>query len=137
MFKKSMGQHFLKCQWVAQTMIKTADLGTTDTVLEIGPGTGALTRELIKHAGRVIAIEKDEKLAENLKSALKKEGAINIKIITGDVLEFLSSPNAGRQILNTKYKVVANIPYYLTSRLLRLLLESNSRPELIVLTIQK
>ena len=127
--KKSLGQHFLRCQWVVSALLKAAELNSEDMVLEIGPGAGVLTRALAQKTKRVIAIEKDEKLAEELRSSLEKEGINNVKIITGDILKIL--PVAGAD------KVVANIPYYLTSRLLKILLGEKPRPKLIVLTIQK
>lgn len=133
--KKSLGQHFLKCDWVISILLKAAELKSGDVVLEIGPGTGVLTRALAKHAQKVIAVEKDEKLAEALEESLKKEEVRNVKIIKGDILKILpdSKPLTNKQ----RFKVVANIPYYLTSRLLRILLEKGPRPNLIALTIQK
>ncbi len=127
--KKSLGQHFLKCDWVVSALLKAAELKPEDKVLEIGPGTGVLTRALAKHTKEVIAVEKDEKLAEELEKSLKKEKVGNVKIIKGDILKILPDVK--------NFKVVANIPYYLTSRLLRTLLEKGPRPNLIVLTIQK
>lgn len=127
--KKSLGQHFLRCRWVVSTLIKAADLKSTDTVLEIGPGTGVLTRELVKSAGHVIAVEKDEALAERLCT----EKLPRTTVIVGDILK--SYDIASRKI--GAYKVVANIPYYLTSRLIRLLLEAKCHPKIIVLTVQK
>lgn len=127
--KKFLGQHFLRCLWVAQTMIKTAGITKNDTVLEIGPGKGELTLELARHAGRVIAVEKDERLAETLGTAIKRARITNIEIIKGDALKLVRSLASD--------KVVSNIPYYLTSRLIRTLLENEPKPETIVLTIQK
>ena len=139
--KKSLGQHFLTCRWVADTLIRAADIGHRDTVLEIGPGTGALTYCLAAAAGRVIAVEKDERLASQLKGALKKEGINNVEIILGDALSiFQTKSGIGISRLSLElgdYKIVANIPYYLTSHLLRLVLEHKPRPKLIALTIQK
>lgn len=144
--KKSLGQHFLRCNWVISTLIKTAEIGPEDTVLEIGPGTGILTRALAAHAKRIIAVEKDEKLAKELETDLHAKGISNTEIIKGDILslfqakpgtELLRSRLCSRLSLEQKYKVVANIPYYLTSRLLRLLFENKPYPKLIVLTIQK
>ncbi|MBI2122232.1 MAG: ribosomal RNA small subunit methyltransferase A [Candidatus Sungbacteria bacterium] len=135
--KKSLGQHFLGCSWVVSTLIKTANVSSKDIVLEIGPGTGILTNELAKCAGHVIAVEKDERLAEALKQQLDRNKTKNIEIIIGDVLSLLKSDfNISKSDFNS-YKVVANIPYYLTSRLIRLLLEAKMRPNMIVLTIQK
>lgn len=131
--KKSLGQHFLTCAWVAETMVSAAALSSRDTALEIGPGTGTLTRLLAKKAKRVVAVEKDEALARKLRDDTQRQGMRNVEIIEGDILHFLSRPSRERKW----NKVVANIPYYLTSRLVRLLLENKRQPELVVLTIQK
>ncbi len=132
---KLLGQNFLKCRWVIDTLINTANLNMSDTVLEIGPGTGVLTQELLKKVKKVIAVEKDKSLIENLQKLAAKNP--NLEIIEGDILTRLNflKKNLGGQ--DTSYKVVANIPYYLTSRLLRQLLEEGPRPESIVITIQK
>lgn len=128
---KFLGQHFLKCQWVVATLVKAAELKKSDTVLEIGPGTGILTRALAKNAGQIIAVEKDEKLAE----LLHKEKIPNVVVVTGDILKLLKSDFRSLEV--NRFKMVANIPYYLTSRLFRLLLEGSYKPEFIVMTIQK
>jgi len=131
---KRLGQHFLRCRWVISTLIQAAKLNSEDVVLEIGPGTGILTRELVKHAARVIAVEKDRVLAEKL----RKEKIAGIQVIKGDILKLY--PSLGRKCFvkaSDNFKVVANIPYYLTSRLLRMLLEQEPRPSLMVLTVQK
>ncbi|QQG44869.1 MAG: ribosomal RNA small subunit methyltransferase A [Candidatus Sungiibacteriota bacterium] len=130
--KKSLGQHFLRCRWVISTLVHAAELKSTDTVLEIGPGTGILTRALARRAKKVIAVEKDEKLAEELRIRLADGNIKNVTIISGDILKVLP-----RAKLGTGYKVAANIPYYLTSRLLRVLLEQKQQPSLMVLTVQK
>ncbi len=121
--KKSLGQNFLIDKNIVQKIIKTADINKNDIVLEIGPGKGALTKELAKLAKKIIAIEKDERLA----SLLKIE---NVEIITGDALKDLPE-------IKGEYKVVANIPYYLTSFLIRKLLEMENKPQEIVLLVQK
>lgn len=129
--KKSLGQHFLRCPWVVNSLIRAAELTKDDTVLEIGPGTGVLTHALARHTKQVIAVEKDEQLATALAGSFNLEDIKNVEIVSGDILRL--APKSVWGI----YKVVANIPYYLTSRLLRLLLEQHPQPELIVLTIQK
>ena len=142
--KKSLGQYFLRCNWVVSTLIKAAELNVNDMVLEVGPGTGILTRELAKNARQVIAVEKDEKLADKLVKTLGDQTP-NVTVIRADIMDMLQAKLTSQRgklslqhaLLQKKYKVVANIPYYLTSRLLRLLLENGPRPELIVLTIQK
>jgi len=126
--KKSLGQHWLKDIATLEAICEAANLTHTDTVLEIGAGLGDLTRQLLKRAGKVIAVEKDESLATKLTTEL---AAANLEIINGDILKFDLTQ------LPHKYKVVANIPYYLTSNLIRTLSESSNPPLLIVLLVQK
>lgn len=121
--KKSMGQNFLIDENIVRKIARIADIKKTDVVVEIGPGTGVLTKELALYAKKVIAIEKDEKLARNLNIK-------NVEVITGDALIKIHE-------IKGKYKVVANIPYYLTSFLIRTLLELKNKPKDIVLLIQK
>lgn len=128
--KKSLGQHFLTRAWVSDALIKTAGLTPQDTILEIGPGTGVLTRPLAAAAGQVIVVEKDERLAESLSDDLKQKGIRNVRIISGDILRVLTD-------LPRHDKIIANIPYYLTGRLLRMIFEQPHLPHVIVLTIQK
>ncbi len=125
-----MGQHFLIDRIVLRRIIRAAELKKTDTVLEIGPGTGTLTIELAKTAQKVIAVEKDPKICQILKETLKN--LKNIEIIQGDILK-----NQISNIKNQKYKVVANIPYYITSPLIRKFLEAENPPKLMVLMVQK
>jgi len=122
--KKSMGQNFLIDNNIVKNMIKAGDIGPNDVIVEIGPGLGALTEELALVSKKVIAIEKDEKLASNL-TKLK-----NVKVITGDALEEIKG-------IKGDYKVVANVPFYLTSFLIRTMLELDNNPKEIVLLIQK
>lgn len=134
--KRYMGQHFLRCVWVTSTMVHAADLSKEDTVLEVGPGTGALTRSLAARAKRVIAVEKDEQLARSLTQSLSREKIFNVTVVSADILKFLADSSVKSVLRGAGFKVVSNIPYYLTSRLFRELFEKN-RPELIVMTIQK
>lgn len=131
---KLLGQNFLRDKNVLQKIIAAAALTKNDIVLEVGPGEGILTEALSQQAGRVIAVEKDKNLIAALK--IKFAANQNVKIIEGDILEFLSSPS-NESLENRPYKVVANIPYYLTSHLIRLLLESARAPQDIILMIQK
>ena len=129
--KKSLGQHFLTCEWALAAATNAARLAPSDTVLEIGPGTGVLTRLLGARVKKVIAIEKDELLARALVQQLKSENITNIEIHEGDILTHMPPMLA-------PYKVVSNIPYYLTARLLRLLLQDyEQKPSHIILMIQK
>lgn len=129
--KKSLGQNFLVEEHALEKVIAAAELSPADTVLEIGPGLGSLTRHLAEAAARVVAVELDQNLLEPLSYVL--EGYENVEIIHGDILTLhLSSFN-----LPPSYKVVANIPYYITSAVIRHLLEAEAKPSQIVLTIQK
>ena len=125
---KLMGQNFLINENTLKKIIKAANLNKNDTVLEVGPGLGILTKELAEKAKKVMTIEKDEKIVEALREELEEYK--NIEIICGDILKynFESFEN---------YKVVANIPYYLTSHLIRTLLELENQPEEITIMIQK
>jgi len=127
---KGMGQNFLVNRQTLEKIVSSADLKTEDVVLEVGPGLGTLTAELAKSAGRVIAVEKDQKMCEILKETLS--GFENIQIINDDILKINSEPYT----LNP-YKVVANIPYYLTSPLIRKFLETKYPPEFMLLMMQK
>lgn len=125
--KKSLGQHWLKDEAALEAICQSAGLTGMDTVLEVGPGLGHLTRKLVEAAGQVIAVEVDDALADDL----IKANLPNLKIIKQDILKLdLSQLPAG-------YKVVANIPYYLTSNLVRILSEAANPPELMVLLVQK
>jgi 16S rRNA (adenine1518-N6/adenine1519-N6)-dimethyltransferase len=126
--KKSLGQHWLEDEPTLKYISQAIPLSPDDTVLEIGPGLGNLTKYLVKNAGQVIAIELDEQLSANLADKVQ---AGNLKVINQDILRFdLTS-------MPPDYKVVANIPYYLTSNLLRVLSESPNPPAAMVLLIQK
>ncbi len=129
---KLLGQNFLRDKNILRKMIAAAQLTKNDVVLEVGPGEGTLTEELARAAGRVLAVEKDKALAAQLK--IKFQNHKNVEIIENDILEFI---NHNPCFANHRYKVVANIPYYLTSHLIRLLLESDNPPRDIVLMVQK
>jgi len=130
--EKRLGQHFLRRKWVLNRVIKAACLKKTDLVVEIGPGTGVLTRELAKKASKVIAIEKDWRLIPVLKDKFKD--AKNVEIVQGDARKLVSSIY---KIQDTKYKVVANLPYYAATHIIRQFLESNYPPQLMVVMVQK
>lgn len=127
---KLLGQHFLTSEEVARKIVDAAEITKDDTILEVGPGEGFLTRFLIEKAKNVIAIEKDERLVEHLHKTFKN--IENLEIVHGDILKPITYN------LKPAYKLIANIPYYLTSRLFRLFLEDVPRkPERIVVMIQK
>jgi len=131
--KKSLGQHFLHDEKALKKIASAADLKLGDNVLEIGPGTGTLTNVLteVLRKGRVIAVEKDKTLAREIKTKNS-----NLKIIEGDILK-INLPKLIEENDFFNYKVVANIPYYITGKIIRLLFETKYQPKLIVLLIQK
>lgn len=129
--EKSLGQNFLQDPFALEAIIAAAQIQPTDTVLEIGPGLGSLTRYLSVSANQVIAVELDRKMIRPLQAVLAPYA--NVRIQQGDILEL--SPKD--LITETDYLVVANIPYYITSAVIRHLLESDPKPRSIVLTIQK
>ena len=131
--KKSLGQNFLKSEKIAEEIVSAGEVGSDDVVLEVGPGKGILTEKLLEKAKKVIAVEKDEQLAEFLKEKFKNNP--KLEIIRGDILKF--SPMSRRDLDIGRYKIIANIPYYITSHLLRTFLESDYQPSLMVLMVQK
>ena len=136
---KKLGQNFLIDKNITQKIIKTAELSKKDTVLEIGSGLGNITQELAQKAKKVIAIEKDKKLVEILKENLKD--CKNVEIIAGDVLKLVwesDSQKVGSPTPNLKkYKIVANLPFYITSPVIRMFLESDNPPQKMIFLIQK
>jgi len=137
--RKSLGQHFLVDEDILKLILDAAQLAPTDTVIEVGPGLGVLTRELAGQAGWVISIELDDKLADALKKTL--DSFDNVVIINKDVLgtdprELLQTRAEFPDILRP-YKVVANLPYYITSPVLRHFLEAPVKPETMIVMVQK
>lgn len=128
---KRFGQNFLQDAAALRKIIETAGIERTDAVLEIGAGLGALTRYLAGSAARVVAVELDRKLIPILQSVLLPYR--NIDLIPGDILQ-LDLRELG---LPHGYLVAANIPYNITSAIIRHLLEADPKPRRIVLTIQK
>lgn len=126
--KKSLGQHWLNDLATLDSICEAAGLNTEDTVLEVGPGPGSLTAKLVGQVKKVIAVEFDERFAGQLSQTVP---AKNLEVVHQDILSF----NLGQ--LPAGYKVVANIPYYLTSALLRTLSEAPNPPAKIVLLVQK
>lgn len=128
---KGLGQSFLQDTHALQRIVQAAGIEANDDVLEIGAGVGNLTRYLALHARRVVAVEVDERLFPILQSVLAPY--VNVKLVHGDILAL--SP--GELMEAAGYLVVANIPYYITSALLRHLLETERRPRRLVLTVQR
>lgn len=126
--KKSLGQHWLKDRDILAGIAEDADIRPTDTVLEIGPGLGTLTSELLRRAEKVIAVELDEELAAKLPGQFPGK---NLVVIQQDILSFDLS------IVPKEYVVVANVPYYITSKIVQLLLNADNKPRVAVLLVQK
>jgi 16S rRNA (adenine1518-N6/adenine1519-N6)-dimethyltransferase len=136
-----LGQNFLKDPLILDKLIQSTNLSSTDFVIEVGPGEGILTEQLIKHAKKVIAIEIDQVLASKLASRLPAGQAglrenNKIEIITADILK-INLPELIKQQDIASYKVIANIPYYITSPIIRLFLETKYPPTEMFLMVQK
>lgn len=126
--KKSLGQHWLRDRDVLAHIADCAELTPDDAVLEIGPGLGTLTSELLRRAKKVIAVEFDEELARKLPAQFPGK---DLTVVQSDILSFdLSDLPAG-------YKVVANVPYYITSKIVQLLMTATNKPDIAVLLVQK
>ena len=133
--KKFFGQNFLSNKNILQTLVDAAHISNNDVVLEVGPGRGSLTELLALHAKKVIAIEKDKDLIPILQERFAK--STNVHIVEGDILHL----KPGMIKIKQKYKIAANIPYYITGKFLRIFLtEAGSglpRPDPMVLMVQK
>jgi 16S rRNA (adenine1518-N6/adenine1519-N6)-dimethyltransferase len=129
--KKSLGQHFLVDERAVLRILEAAALDEGDTVLEIGPGPGTLTPHLAERAGRVIAVEIDERMLAPLRESLA--GCDNVRIVRADILD----QDLCQLVGTGPYKVVANLPYYITSAVLRHLLESPCHPHALIVTVQR
>jgi 16S rRNA (adenine1518-N6/adenine1519-N6)-dimethyltransferase len=127
-----LGQHFLADEKFLDIILSAAEITSKDTIIEIGPGLGVLTVELAKKAGQVVAVEVDDGLVSFLKKEFSSYN--NITIIHEDILKTSLS-----QLINerTEYKVVANLPYYITSPILHYFVKAVPKPSLMVVMIQK
>lgn len=126
--KKALGQHWLHDREILAAIADDADLALDDTVLEIGPGLGTLTSELLRRSGNVIAVEFDRDLARKLPGQFP---GTSLKVIHQDILSF------DLTALPKGYKVVANVPYYITSKIVQALMTTANRPSVAVLLVQK
>lgn len=141
--RKDLGQHFLTDPGILNKIVAAADLTAADTVLEIGPGPGMLTRHLAQAAGRVVAVELDDGMVALLRSELA--GLAGVTIVHGDILRLdppsLVGETGAQQPAGAegpfRYAVVANLPYYISSAAIRHLLEATPPPERLVLTLQQ
>ncbi|MFH1346965.1 MAG: 16S rRNA (adenine(1518)-N(6)/adenine(1519)-N(6))-dimethyltransferase RsmA [Spirochaetota bacterium] len=140
-----LGQNFLMNKSKLRKIADVLELKKGDTVIEIGPGHGELTEKIIEKLKdlkiekfRIIAIEKDVKLIKNLEFRIKDLGLDkNIKVIEGDALKILSALSESFKFQVSSFKIIGNIPYYITGYLLRTISELKFKPEIVVLTIQK
>ena len=126
--KKDLGQHFLIDEKALDTIVETANLTKVDQIVEVGPGMGILTRELCKKAGTVIAVELDTAMLTVVKTACIKYN--NLIVENHDILKFDTSKLG-------KYKIVSNLPYYITSPVIRKFLEAENKPEEMILLVQR
>jgi 16S rRNA (adenine1518-N6/adenine1519-N6)-dimethyltransferase len=133
--KKSLGQHFLNSDYVPRHLCDAANLNEGDTVLEIGPGTGVLTKEILKRGARVIALEADPRAIESLEETFADEIGNGKLIIHHHDARIIEPEQFG--LKNQTYKVVANIPYYISGLLFRSLLQTNCQPQTLVFLVQK
>lgn len=145
--KKSLGQNFLRDPKILKKIVDFAQIEKGDTVVEVGPGEGGLTEELLKQAKKVIAIEKDEGLAKKLEDKFRDQ-ILNsrLKILVGDILELRAESlelegrnqkNKNSELLAPSYKLVGNIPYYITGALFKKFLETEQQPKSITFVVQK
>ncbi|HAS91711.1 MAG TPA: ribosomal RNA small subunit methyltransferase A [Clostridiales bacterium] len=125
--KKSLGQNFLIDQNIINKIVAVTQIKEEDNILEIGPGLGLITKELDKNSKSVLAIEKDTLFTKILNEFNFK----NTRIIEADILEYIKKNDI------SNYKIIANIPYYLTSNLIRNLLETPNQPKEMYLVMQK
>ena len=128
--RKRLGQNFLRDPVALGRIVTAADLSQEDVVVEVGAGVGTLTRPLAEHAGSVIALELDDDLVVILRGQLAN--LTNVQVLHEDVLRFSAS-----ELSHRGYKVVGNLPYYITSAVLRHFLEKVPRPRLMVVTVQR
>lgn len=132
---KNLGQHFLQNKQVIDKIIEAGEIEVGDAVLEIGPGEGVLTKALLKEGGQVVAIEKDPTLVKKLEKDFQKEiKEMKLKVIHADIRDFEVEKH---KALSESYKIIANIPYYLTSNIIRRFLSKKTHPDLVVLLVQK
>ncbi len=133
--RKSLGQHFLTDRRILRRIVSAAKLTSTDTVVEVGAGLGALTSELAKRAGKVIAIEVDEVLCDQLRRRF--EQISNVTIVCRDVLSIEPADLLREADANTPYVVAGNLPYNIGVATLRLFLEAEEKPDRLVIMLQR
>lgn len=133
--KKSLGQNFLKSIPALKKIVETGEISAEDIILEIGPGKGALTKQLLATGCQLLAVEKDKNLYELLKNKFQKEIiSEQLKLLNTDILDFKLEPSG---LAPSAYKVIANIPYNITGAILKKFLTEKNQPKLMVLMVQK
>src|SRR5687768_11136472 len=135
--RKSLGQHFLKDRTVPPRIADAADIQPSDCIVEIGPGEGVLTEELAHRLdaalGKLVAVELDDNLIPILQARFAGVGSPHVSIIHADVLEVDPVNLVGTR----PYKLVANLPYYITSAILRHFLEAEHKPQSLTVMVQR
>ena len=130
--RKSLGQHFLTDPRIANRIVSAAEPSASDTIVEVGPGNGVLTRRLVERAGRVVAVELDQRLAAELPARLGEPA--NLVVHHADARHAPIAELAGA---GQPYKVVANLPYYAAAPIIRRFLESEQSPDVMVVMVQR
>ena len=133
--KKSLGQNFLRSESDLNKIIEVANLTESDHVLEIGPGTGALTEKILQTGAKIVAVEKDPELIQHLNTIFAQEiNSGQLEIVAGDILEIEPTEILKK---SSKYKLIANIPYYITGQIISKFLSNDFQPQKAVLLVQK
>ncbi len=127
--RKKLGQNFLIDQNIVKKLLTASNLKSTDIILEIGPGLGAITLTLAKQVKKVIAVEKDRELCQALKETLREKNIDNVEVINRDILNF--------QPAQSKYKIVANLPYNIATAVVMKFLEAEQKPKSMTIMLQK
>ena len=130
-----LGQHFLKGTWAAEVLARAVDVKPNETILEIGPGKGALTKELLATGATVIAIEKDEALVTHLEETFRSKIEFGKLILVSDDIRNFDPQRYN--LIAGSYVLAANIPYYITGEIIRQFLETSSQPRALALLVQK
>jgi 16S rRNA (adenine1518-N6/adenine1519-N6)-dimethyltransferase len=133
--KKSLGQHFLSNTQILKSMADAAEISSGDTIVEVGPGEGTLTRVLGANDAHIVAIEKDHRLIAPLKTSFADQK--NITIVEADVMNVSPDGDTFIALVPKNYKIVANIPYYITGRFLKMFLEARHQPLSMTLMVQR